>query len=158
MLEAEVSRVTGVSRTTLKKLRQGLQAGVHFVDGSAGVAFTADGLMALRGIGVEVPDKKPVAGLEVEDGAEGGLAPETAVAGLPASETGKKMARVRRANFINTRVMECELDEGPVVRVRVRDSQLFVKGQQVPVVPAGDGSPMWLLACRHPRVRGRINW
>lgn len=160
MTEIEVAEVTGVSRRILRTFRSDLQPGVHFIETRSGITYTLDGLDVLRSRGIDIPKTQPpaVGPHGGDDEAGHGPAPETALAGLPDAEAGKKLARVTRTFHINKRVLEAQVDGGGEVRVRVRDSDMFVKGQEIPIRPAGDGTPMWVLACRHPHIRGRLRW
>jgi hypothetical protein len=69
------------------------------------------------------------------------------------------LAVVLRCYPINPRVVDARLKEsGDLVRVRVRDNRLFVPGQEMPVIPEKDGASIYVLACRHPVIRGRLRW
>lgn len=155
--ELAVSEETGVSRSVLRRLRAGMKEGEHFVRGDNGITYTEAGLVALEGVGVVMPRKKPTAGSSVVDGVEDGLAPETGVAQAVDGAMAKKTAVVTRT-FVNLRILEAELESGNLVNVRVRDNRMFAKGMKIPVLMPDDGTKVWRLGCRQPRIRGRIAW
>jgi hypothetical protein len=138
--EAEVMRLTGLSREEMKTWRGVLEEGKHWV------RMPSNRLKKLwaigwTGVGVEALSAK--AGLsELKGDLEVGL------------EKPKEVVGVVKGKFTNKRIILCEIEYDKVkveANVLVKDSTNFVKGMRVPL--RSDGG-RWV-AAKHPRFGGR---
>jgi len=71
---------------------------------------------------------------------------------LETPESRDTTATTQRCYFPNRNLIEAKLDNGQTILVRVKDSQMYVPGMQIPIRPDGNG---WTVT-RHPRQRGKI--
>jgi len=55
---------------------------------------------------------------------------------------------------LNNRIVDAELESTQKIRVKVKDSRMFVKGQRMPVKKTS--GPCWALDAKNPRRKGRI--
>lgn len=138
--EAEVMRLTGLSKLEMKEWRGKLEEGKHWVRIPSNrpkklwaVGWTEAGVAALgEGAGLG----------ELKEDLERGL------------EKPKEIFGVVKGKFKNPRIILCEIEYDKVkveANVLVRDSRNFVAGMRVPL--RSDGG-RWV-AAKHPRFGGR---
>lgn len=136
MTESDVRRRTGLSRKTVERIRKELKPGQDYHEKDGVVELTPAGVAALEQRGIAVPNSDEILAHEKKTGV---------------------VARVVRCFPLNQCILEAQKKDGELVKVRVRDNRLFVRDQEIPIMPQPDMAT-WLLACRQPRIRGRLRW